>query len=141
MIDWLINNAFGTWGRGLMDFYITYSLPINIVVVAYGAFLLYLHTRIRPFRRAAIDQTLTIISKGRNLGTGYKLDEFVKGKLDWSAVAAIGEGALIAGRWGLWPIRATPERLQKSLPVSELCRDALAEMQKQAKPLPGKVKE
>lgn len=141
MIDWMINNAFGTWGRGIMDFYLNYSLPINIVVIAYGAFLVYLHLRIRPFRRAAIDQTRKIISTAGNPGSGHKLYAFVSRKLDWSTIVAVGEGALIAGRWGLWPIRATAERLQKIMPVSELCRDAIAEREKRAKPRLGKFEE
>jgi len=134
MIDWLINNAFGTWGPGLLDFYITYSLPVNIVVVAYGAFLMYLHLRVRPFRRSAVDQTRTIIAKAGNIGTGHNLHTFVSRKIDWSAIAAAGGSTLIAGRWGLWPVRATAERLQKVLPIAELCRDALSEIEKPAKP-------
>ena len=141
MIDWIIDNAFGTWGRGVMDFYLTNSLPINIVVIAYGAFLVYLHLRVRPFRRAAIDQTTHIISAAGKPGSGPKLYAFVSRKLDWPAIAAVGEGALIAGRWGLWPVRATAERLQKILPVSELCRDAIAEREKKARPKLGKFEE
>lgn len=127
MIDWIIDNAFGTWGRSVMDFYLSNSLPINIVVLAYGAFLVYLHLRVRPFRRAATDQVGKIISTAGNPGSGPKLHAFVDRRIDWSAIAAVDEGAIIAGRWGLWPIRATEERLKKVLPVSELCRDAIAE--------------
>ncbi len=141
MINWIIDNAFGTWGRGIMDFYLSYSLPINIVVIAYGGFLVYLHLKVRPFRRAAIDQVSKIIASAGKPGSGPKLYAFVARKLNWTDIAAVGEGALIAGRWGLWPIKATAERLPKVLPVSELCRDAIAERQKKAKPRLGKFEE
>jgi len=141
MIDWIINNAFGTWGRSVMDFYLSNSLPINIPVIGYGVFLIYLHLRLRPFRRAAIDQTMNIISAAGKPGSGPKLYTYVARKLDWSAVVAVGEGALITGRWGLWPVRATAERLQKVLPVSELCRDAIAEREKKAAPRLGRFEE
>lgn len=134
MIDWLINNAFGTWGPGLLDFYIANSLPINILVIAYGAFLIYLHVRVRPFRRNAVDQARTIIAKAGDIGTGHNLHTLVGRKMDWSAVAAVGEGSLIAGRWGLWPVRATADRLQKVLPIGEVCRDALADTHGPARP-------
>lgn len=141
MIDWIINNAFGTWGRGIMDFYLSNSLPINVVVVGYGVFLTYLHLRLRPFRQAAIDQTMNIISSAGKRGSGPKLYTYVARKLDWSAVVAVGEGTLITGRWGLWPVRATTERLQQVIPVEELCRDAIKEREKKVEPRLGKLEE
>lgn len=141
MIDWIIDNAFGAWGRGVMDFYLNNSLPINIVVIAYGAFLIYLHVRVRPFRRAAINQVSQILAAAGKPGTGPKLHAFVARKLNWSNIAAVGEGTLIASRWGLWPVRATAEQLEKILPISELCRDATAKREKLTRPRLGKFGE
>ncbi len=141
MIDWILNNAFGSWGGWLFDFYFANALPINIAVIAYGVVLAYWHVALRPYRRVAIDQVARIISAAGKPGTGLKLYAYVEPKINWEKVAAVGVGKLVAGRWGLWPVKATAERLRKIMPVSELCKDAIAERQQKAKPRPAKFKE
>lgn len=141
MIDWILDNAFGSWGGGLFDFYFANALPINLVVIAYGVALAYWHLALRPYRRAAIDQVSRIISSAGKPGSGPKLYAYVGPKIKWEQVASVGVGKLVAGRWGLWPVKVTAERLRKILPVSELCRDAIAERQQKAKPRLGKFEE
>lgn len=132
MIDWVIDNAFGVWGRAIMNFYLEYAVPINSVVVCYGVFLVFLHLKTRSFRFAATDEAKRIISGYGNPVAGPKLYTYVAERMKWDKVFESGKANLIAGRWGLWPIKATADNLKKVLPVSELCRDALAELKKQS---------
>lgn len=125
MIDWILNNAFGTWGRGLFDFYFDNSLPINIVVIAYGVVLVFWHVRLRPYRRAAVEQVAGIMAAAGSLPQALGARHaFVEKRMDWSAINAVGPGALVAGRWGLWPRRVSEDSLKAMLPLAELCRDA-----------------
>lgn len=124
MIDWVIDNLLGNWGRPVVDFYVTYALPINIVVVAYGALLVWLHVRLRPYRAAAVAEARGIIAGLGKPPTGHALAEFVGKRFDWKPVLAVGEGRLVAGRWKLWPTRITAESVPRLLPMAELVRDA-----------------
>jgi hypothetical protein len=51
MIRGFIQLALGTFGRALLAFYRSYSLPINSVVVAYGIVMLYAHNNLRKVIR------------------------------------------------------------------------------------------
>lgn len=124
MIDWFIDTFLGVWGRAVVDFYGTYALPINSVIVAYGAILLYWHRRLRPYRDAAVRQVGGLLTGARRTKPDGRLYADVARKLDWEQVAAVGPGRLVAGRWRLWPTRASTESLPRLLPVAELCRDA-----------------
>lgn len=134
MSDWVIDNLFGSWGRPVLDFYVQYSLPINLVVIAYGVALLVWHLRLRPYRRAAVSAASKILwgldavrrepaSAARSPKVRAKLAE----RLDWEAIVRdTGEGALAAGRWGLWPRRVTADSLPRMITLDELARDAIA---------------
>jgi hypothetical protein len=124
--DWFIDTFLGVWGRAAVDFYGAYAVPINSVVVAYGAALVYWHRRLSPYRAAAVDQTRRLIGTSRAHTDDRVLQQRVAAGLDWDKVAAVGPGRLISGRWRLWPARASAASLPKLLPVAELCRDARA---------------
>ncbi|MBX3098465.1 MAG: hypothetical protein KF761_02705 [Salinibacterium sp.] len=126
MIDWIIDNLFGSWGRVVLDFYIANALIINSVVVLYGVLLVALNLRLKPYRAAAVAQVRRIVSAAGSPPRGTALPAFVEKRFDWSEVAAIGPGRMVVGRWRLWPSRVTPESLKRHLPMTELCRDALA---------------
>ncbi|MEZ5190237.1 MAG: hypothetical protein R2717_04700 [Schumannella sp.] len=125
MIDWFIDTFLGVWGRAAVDFYAANALPINIVVVAYGAVLVFWHRRLRPYREAALEQVRRILGREKG-GRPGELHERVASRIDWEQIAAVGPGRLVAGRWRLWPVRASAASLPRLLPVSELCRDARA---------------
>ncbi|HWM35156.1 MAG TPA: hypothetical protein VNR36_13090 [Pseudolysinimonas sp.] len=126
MIDWFIDTFLGVWGRAIVDFYAANALPINSVIVVYGAILLVWHRRLRPYRDAAVAQVGGILA-GRTLPKHPgELHEQVAKRIDWSRVAEVGPGRLVAGRWRLWPSRATATTLPRLLPIAELCRDAAA---------------
>jgi hypothetical protein len=124
VIDWLVDTLLGSWGRPVVDFYSRYSLPINAVIVAYGALLLFLHLRLRPYRAAAIAQVAGILPTARSKARGRALDTVVAARIDWALVAAAGGGRWVAGRWRLWPVRVSASTLPALLPVAELIRDA-----------------
>lgn len=134
MIDWIIDNLFGSWGRPVVDFYVQYALPINLLVVAYGTALVVWHLRLRPYRRAAVREVARILSGldivRRSPATAARSPQVrsaLVARLDWTAVVReAGDGSLVAGRWGLWPRRATASSLPALLPLEELTRDALA---------------
>lgn len=124
MIDWFIDTFLGVWGRAIVDFYAANALPINSVVVIYGAILLVWHRRLRPYRDAAVAQVGGILA-GRKLPKHPgELHEQVAQRIDWNRVAEVGPGRWVAGRWRLWPSRATATTLPRLLPIAELCRDA-----------------
>jgi hypothetical protein len=126
VIDWFIDTFLGVWGRAAVDFYASYALPINTVIVAYGALLLFWHRRLRPYRDAAVAQVGGILA-GRKLPKhpGELHDQVAK-RIDWQRVAAVGPGTLVTGRWRLWPTRVSAASLPRLLPIAELCRDAAA---------------
>ena len=124
MIDWFIDTFLGVWGRAAVDFYSAYALPINLAVVAYGAALLVWHRRLKPYREAAVAQVRGILAKPRAQHDPSRVQAHVAKRIDWDAVAAVGPGRLVTGRWRLWPNRASATALPKLLPISELCRDA-----------------
>lgn len=126
MIDWFIDTFLGVWGRAAVDFYTAYALPINAVIVAYGALLLFWHRRLRVYRDAAVAQVGGILA-GRKLPKhpGALHDQVAK-RIDWQKIAAVGPGTLVTGRWRLWPSRVSAASLPRLLPIAELCRDAAA---------------
>jgi hypothetical protein len=126
MIDWFIDTFLGVWGRAAVDFYGTYALPINSAVVIYGAALVVWHRRLNPYRAAAVEQARRLIGTSRARPDDRILQQRVAAAFDWEQVAALGQGRLVAGRWRLWPARASAESLPKLLPIAELCRDARA---------------
>lgn len=134
MIDWILDNAFGSWGGWLFEFYFANALPINIIIIVYGALLVYWHVALRPYRRTAIAEVTRILSTAGKPGTGHKLYAYVAPKINWEKIAATGEGKLVAGRWGLWPVKVTADRLRAIMPVSELCKDAIALRRLKAQP-------
>jgi len=134
MIDWIIDNLFGSWGRPAVEFYLEYALPINLVVVVYGVALVVWHLRLRPYRRAAVREVARVLwsldlvrrSPGQAARSPH-VRAALLARLDWTNVTReTGEGALVAGRWGLWPRRASAATLPGLLPLDELVRDALA---------------
>jgi len=131
MIEWVRNNLFGTWGPAVYDFYSANALPINVLVVTYGVLLLVLHRRLRIYRDAAIQQTAVILQDRPPKNKRRALTAFVSSQLDWEAVAASAGHGLVVGRWQLWPRRATPQSLQRMIPVDELCRDVIDGFHKQ----------
>jgi len=126
VIDWFIDTFLGVWGRAAVDFYAANALPINLVVVAYGVLLVTWHRRLRPYRDAAVEQAGRILARGGSK-QGTHVHDRVSAGIDWERVAAVGPGRLVAGRWRLWPIRASATSLPPLLPIAELCRDAEAD--------------
>lgn len=134
MSDWVVDNLFGSWGRPVLDFYLQYSLPINLVVVAYGVALLVWHLRLRPYRRVAVREASRILwsldavrRAPASAARSPQVRAALAGRLDWTAIVReAGEGGLAAGRWGLWPRRVTADSLPRLLSLDELTRDALA---------------
>ena len=134
MIDWAIDNLLGSWGRPAVNFYFDFALPINLIVVAYGIALAVWHIRLRPYRRAALVEAARIVgkldSRKKSAGAAARssaVQSALKAQLNWSTIAQEGgEGALVAGRWGLRPHRATAESLSRLIPYDELARDTLA---------------
>ncbi len=135
MIEWFTEHGLGAWGRWLLDLYRDNALVINLVVVAYGVVLVVWHVRLRPYRRAALEQAMEIIDavegraaqRGRRPREEPQLQAEIAKRMDWPRIAAIGERRLVAGRWGLWPRRVTAESLPQIIPIRDLCRDALSE--------------
>jgi hypothetical protein len=126
VIDWFIDTFLGVWGRAVVDFYGTYALPINSVIVVYGAALLWWHRRLRPYRDAAVQQVRGILAGRKTPKRAGELHAQVAARIDWEKVSALGPGRLVAGRWRLWPTRVSAASLPRLLPISELCRDAEA---------------
>lgn len=124
MIDWFIDTFLGVWGRAVVDFYSTYALPINSVIVVYGAALLWWHRRLRPYRAAAVQQVGGILAGRKASKRPGELHAQVAARIDWERVSEVGPGRLVAGRWRLWPTRVSAGSLPRLLPISELCRDA-----------------
>src|SRR5690606_3515224 len=118
---WIIDNILGSWGRPAVEFYLDYSLPINSVVVAYGIALVFWHVRLRPYRRAAIREAARIIGRAdvqrKASAHPSSFQSALKANLDWNAIVLeVGEGSLVAGRWGLWPRRASSASMPRLIP-------------------------
>lgn len=131
MIDWIVDNLLGSWGRPVVDFSLEFAVPITVVVVAYGVVLTFWHLRLRPFRVVAVREASRIVGRAdvqrKATVNPSSVRSALATNLDWGAIAReVGEGTLVAGRWGLWPRRATPETLASLIPVDELARDAVA---------------
>jgi hypothetical protein len=124
MTDWLVDTMLGEWGRAVLAFYSANALPINLVIVAYGAVLLLLHRRLAPYRAVAVEEARRALAGRRVPSRTGPLHEQVASAIDWERVAAVGPGRLVVGRWRLWPTRVSAASLPRLLPIGELCRDA-----------------
>ncbi|MCA0250795.1 MAG: hypothetical protein LCH76_00610 [Actinobacteria bacterium] len=128
MSEWLVEKILGDWGQGLLAVYQANAVLINLVILAYGALLLFGYWRLGRYRAEVVRQVehyYDTYRKRRSINDAEALERLVVKSIDWAAVAGVGPGKLVVGKWRLWPNRATAERLPRLIPLAEVSRDVI----------------
>ncbi len=128
MTEWVVDTLLGEWGQDVLAGYRANAVLINLVILGYGALLVYGHQRLGRYRAEVVRQVETLSSRPgtrRTVRTAEALERLVGDRIDWTAVAAVAPGRLVVGKWRLWPVRATAERLPRLIPLPEVTRDVM----------------
>jgi len=129
MIKAFIEATAGDLGRALLDFYLTNSIPINIVVAAYGLVMVMSWTNTVNMRKRLLYAMLLQMTSREDIKADAKVKRILKEiSIPWEEVLNRARFPLIAARAGLIPYPKTIGRLQEIIPPEELALDALMMM-------------
>ncbi len=140
ILDW-IQSTLGTWGSAVLQFYLANSLWINLIIVAYGAWILLSWTNLKRIRSALIWSLVSQLNgQQANAVTGKQ--ETVKPVVPWQSTVAQSRFPFISHHYAFLPRRLSVEAVQRMLPAEDLIAAAehIIEQQSGKKRLPRKGK-
>ena len=142
MPDW-IQYLSGQWGAALLNFYTANALWINLLVLAYGAWVVLSWINLKNIRKALILDLIDQLRSRADPAAGE--DGQKKGAPDlvipWEKVVGRGGFPFIAKQSGLLPRRVSIKNVQAMLPDKYLFADAkriLHPSQKKKKRVPSR---
>ncbi len=134
MLRQFFETMMGGSGMALLNFYLANSLWINLLVLAYGIFLVLCWSNLKTIRKLLI---LSMVSQLRSrpdvaieLPTKKELKSL---SIPWES--AIGEARFpfVARQNDFLPHRVSPDAVKSMIPIEHLNKEALKAFQKQQK--------
>jgi hypothetical protein len=134
MLRTILEGMLGGWGMGLLNFYEAHSLAINLVVVAYGIFLVLSWVNLKNIRRSLIVSMVAQLRSRPELNPDTPIDKELKSlTIPWDSAVSQVRFPFVAKQNDLLPHRLSAEAVRTMLPADRLTKDALFVFNQQQK--------
>ena len=107
------------WGSAVLQFYLANSLWINLIIVAYGAWIVLSWTNLKRIRGHLVWSLVSQLDgQQENIATGKK--ETLEPEVPWQSTVAQARFPFIAYQNALLPRRLSVKEVQRMLPAETL---------------------
>jgi hypothetical protein len=130
MIEWM-QNPTGQWGLAVLNFYQSNSLWINLLVLAYGAWVVLSWVNLKNIRKALL---MALVDQLRSQvdpisGKVVQIKDSPDLTIPWEGVVGQARFPFIALQSALLPRRVSVKTTQAMLPAKTLIADAVRILQ------------
>ena len=126
MILVYIQAMLGTWGSAVLQFYMAYSLWINLLIVVYGIWIIFAWSNLKRIRHTLIWSLVSQINQQQPKPVPGKPGKKQEPDLDipWQSTVAGVRFPFVAKQFAFWPRYLSVDSIQQMLPAKDLITEA-----------------
>ncbi len=126
MIRVILESTLGRWGTAVLNFYYAYSLYINLVIVLYGAVVVYSWINLKNIRRRLVTAIFDQLKRMPDLKPD-SAPKWILGRIaiPWESATQETRFPFVAQQTAFWPRRVSSEVLKALLPAEDMAAEAL----------------
>jgi hypothetical protein len=121
-----IQSALGPWGSAILQFYLSNSLWINLIIVIYGIWIIFSWSNLKRIRYNLIVSLVSQLNEHQAKISASKSGKKEEPELvvPWQSAIAQVRFPFIAHQMAFWPRRLSVESAQNMLPAVDLIAEA-----------------